>query len=103
EEHAILVPAALPAVVHHDILIARLGHAVGRHRLSRVLHHILGEVVAAHLVPAVPTHRRSECQIVLQCRRRGRGPGGHTHQETRPDYGGQGQPPTTSTSCPDRR
>ena len=55
---AVGVTAYLPAVVYYNVLISGIGHAGCNHGIGHVPDEGFGNV-AAKLVPAVPSHRRS--------------------------------------------
>src|SRR5258708_9298215 len=60
------VPADLPAIVDHHVLIAGVLHSAGHHAVGHGLQEILADV-ASEFVPTVPAHRRSQGHAVIPC------------------------------------
>src|SRR5947209_2420544 len=65
DDVALRIARHLPAIVDHEILIARVTHPA-RHHLVRGLAYQLLTHIASKLVPTVPTHRRGLRQSVVQ-------------------------------------
>src|SRR5207244_10652510 len=74
------VAGDLPAVVDHEILIARVAHAALRHRVRRLPDELRADV-APEVVPAVPAHRRRAGEAVVE-RACGIAHDGETEDET---------------------
>src|ERR1035438_4530622 len=72
---AFRVARDLPAIVDHDVLVARVPHAVLHHGGGDAAHRVLGNV-AGELVPTVPAHRRRTGQAIVDSRQ-GCGEKGH--------------------------
>src|ERR1700733_2048696 len=51
------VPADLPAIIDHDILIPRLLHTRRHHRICNLPDHFFIDAIAGEFIPAVPAHR----------------------------------------------
>src|SRR5205814_7301068 len=64
-EPAGAVAGHLPAVVDHEVLIARIAHAALGQRVRRLLDELRADV-ASEVVPAVPAHRRRAGQLVVE-------------------------------------
>src|SRR5207302_5387573 len=64
-EPARAVAGDLPAVVDHEVLIARVAHAALGHRVRRLPDELRADV-APEVVPAVPAHRRRAGEAVVE-------------------------------------
>src|SRR5205823_1672420 len=64
-EPARRVAGDLPAVVDHEILIARVAHAALHHCVRRLPDELRADV-APKVVPAVPAHRRGAGETVIE-------------------------------------
>ena len=65
QDVSLSVSIDLPAIVDDEINVTGVAHAARHHRIRHLLNELLAHI-AGKLVPAIPTHRRSLGESVIE-------------------------------------